>query len=192
VPEAQPATATTEWSTIARGSLVEVSVERALYEEAGYPHFFIHVRVQNLAASAIGVDLRKYHEVFYPNQWGASSTLHRGAVDERRFLSTGPLDAAGQAEILAAYRAHALTIVQGSGAVEYFEEFNASGRADVDAQSRAFPYVLVVIDGQMRATDGHVAERLDAPLTDAPREVAVPAPVRWARIPSGAIVIRDQ
>ena len=194
VPEAQPQPVRTPdgWVSVARGSLVEVAVERALYEEAGHPHFFVHVRVQNLGGAPIGVDLRKYHGVFFPNQWGASSAPHRGAVDERRFLPEGPLDAAGQAEIVAAHRAGLLTNVSAHGFIEYYEEFNASGRSDVDAQSAGAKYVLVVIDGHMRATDGRVAERLDAPLEDAPREIAVSAPVRWARIPPGALVIRDR
>jgi hypothetical protein len=35
------------------------------------------------------------------------------------------------------------------------------------------PYVIVVFDGRMNATDGRVAERVDAPLDDQPRELAL-------------------
>jgi len=188
----EPAPAAAEWVTVATGSLIEVSVERALYEEPAHPRFYVRVRVRNLGPTALGIDLRSYHGIFHPNQWLASTSPHRGSVDERRFLPLGPLDQAEQAATVAAHRAGSLTAVPAQGAVEYYRDFNRSSRNDVDAQARGVPYVLVVIDGQIRATDGRVVERLGAPLTDAPREIAVPAPVRWARVPAGALVMRDR
>jgi hypothetical protein len=188
-PEAQPAKAPSTWQEVARGSLVAVSVERALYEEPASVHFFVHVRVENVARTDIAVDLRKEHEVFFPNQWGASSSTHRDAVDERRLLRLAPLDAAGRDAILADHRAGVFVTIPAGGAVEYYEAFNASGPRDVDAQARGYPFVLVVVDGFLRASDGTNVEALDAPREDAPREIAVQAPVRWASIPSGARII---
>jgi hypothetical protein len=180
------------WTTIARGALAEVSVERVLYEEPGEPHFFVRVRVMNLGDHEIAVDLRRYHEVFYPNQWGASRNPHREEIDERRMMPEGPLDAAGAQAIREAYRGGGLTSVPPRSALEYYRDFNASGRNAVDEQSRGYPYLLVVIDGQLRVTDGTVAERIDAPSASAPREVTCPTPVRWERVPRGAIVLRDR
>jgi hypothetical protein len=190
VPEPQPVKASADWMMLARGSLVEVSAERALYEQTDRAQFLVHVRVENLTSRPIGVDLRSFDDVFYPNQWGPSRSPHRGAVDERRFLPTGPLDPAGAAEIVAAHRAGAFTNVPARGAVEYYRAFNASqGRASVEAQSTGMPYVIVVFDGRMNASDGRVGERVDAPIDDQPRELALSTPVRWARVPPGAIVI---
>jgi len=187
----QPTKAPGDWQMLARGSLIEVSAERALYEDAGNPHFFTHLRVENLGSAPIGVDLRSSRGVFHANQWGPSRATHRGVVDERRFLWDKPLDAAGEGEIIATHRAGLFTNVPARGVVEYYLEWNAHGRADVDAQSRDMPYVLVVFDGSMRASDGRVAERVDAPVDDEPREVALRAPVHWAQIPPGALVLRD-
>jgi hypothetical protein len=76
-----------------------------------------------------------------------SRSPHRGAVDERRFLPTGPLAPAGEAEIVAAHRAGALTNVPPRSAVEYYRAFNAAqDRASVEAQSSGMPYVIVVFD----------------------------------------------
>lgn len=201
MPAAQPVKSAAEWSSVVRGSLIEVAVERAVYEEVGDPHFFIHVRIQNLTTAAIGVDLRKPNDVFHPNQWGPSRSIHRGAVDEMRFLPLGPPDpaqqAAEQAEMVADYRAGLLTPVPPSGALDYYISFNgASGRSDrtaVDTQSIGYPYVLIVVDGRLRASDGRIAERVDAPFgDDAVREIAVTVPVRWVAVPRGARVIPDR
>lgn len=176
------------WVTLGGSTTVVVEVERALYERPGTPHFFVHVRVINKGATPLGIDLRSRFGVFYPNQWGASAQLHRAAIDETRAVFA-PLNAAAEASIAAAYRAGLLTSVPAGSSVDYYEDFNASERRDVDAQARGFRYVLVVMDGQLSATDGTRTERL-APQEDA-REVAIDAPVVWRRVPTGAIVLQE-
>jgi len=179
------------WTTIARSDHVRVDVERALYETTGTNHFFVRVRVRNPSKADVGVDLRTYHQVFYPNQWGAAATEHRIEINERR-LVVGPLDTATTAAILADYRAGSFTPIAAGTALEYFEEFNASSRADVDAQAGSNPYVIVTMDGQLRLSDGMVAERVRPSIDDGSRDIAIHAPVAWKSIPDGAHVIVDR
>jgi pimeloyl-ACP methyl ester carboxylesterase len=178
------------WIPVARGGLVTVSVERALYEKPGSAHFFVCVRVTNEAPAEIGVDLRSAHEVFYPNQWGTAPRDHREVIDEGR-LVLPPFDAARAASVTGAYRAGALTRIPRGGALTYYVEFNASGPRDVDAQVKSWPWLIVSMDGQLRATDGARAERVTPPEDDGAREVAMRAPVVWKQVPPGAVVLGD-
>jgi len=176
------------WTTIARGDAVIVDVERMLYEQPGSPHFYVHVRVTNTGQAELGLDLRRSREVFYPNQWGASSTEHRGVVDERR-VSFEALSPPALAAIVADHHAGALTPVAPGGKVDYFEAFNASGRADVDAQSASQTFVIVAMDGALKVSDGSRAERVVPSGNDAERDVAVRTPIPWRTIPAGARVL---
>jgi len=176
-----------DWTTVASGR-VRVDVERALYATTGTDHFFVCVHITN-PGPAIAVDLRAYHQVFYPNQWGASATEHRHVIDERRTI-VGPLDGPATAAILADYHAGGFVPIAAGASVEYFEEFNASSRADVDTQAKASPYVIVAMDGQLKLSDGTIAARV-TPADDNSREVAIHAPIAWKSIPNGARVIVD-
>jgi hypothetical protein len=187
----QPTPSPDGWTTVASSGHVRVDVERALYETTGTNHFFVRVRVTNTSQAEVGVDLRAYHQVFYPNQWGASPTEHRTVIDETR-LVVGPLDTASAAALLADDRAGSFTRIAAGTTLEYFDEFNASSRADVDAQTGSNPYVIVTMDGQLRLSDGTVAERVLPSGDDGSREVAIHAPIAWKPIPPGARVIVDR
>jgi hypothetical protein len=180
-----------QWVSIAKSRQAEVLVERALYEKPGAPHFFVHVRVVNETASVLGVDLRPYSGVYYPNQWSPSRTPRRGVIDERR-LASQPLDAAARAEILDDFGAGFLTRISARGSVDYYRDFNASSRADVEAQSRSDRYLILVMDGRLDVADDANAERILPPQDDSAREVALDVPVRWAQVPAGAIVLADR
>jgi hypothetical protein len=172
----------TAWVTIARSPAVTAEVERALYESPGSPHFFVHVRVTNTAGRPLGMDLRKWAQVLYPNQWGASKVDHREVIDERRVI-LGPFDAA---PTIADFRAGALAKAAIGASLDYYAEFNASGRPDVDSQATE-RWVVVVMDGQLRWSDGDIAERLVP--DESSREIAISAPVGWKPIPAGARAI---
>ncbi len=182
---ARPPLAPAGWTTVARAAEIEVAVERALYERPASPHFFIHVRITNHRATDIGVDLRRYFEVFYPNQWGASQLDHRDVIDEeRKVLST--FDDAAETR---RSREHGLTAVRRGESVDYYSEFNASNRGEVDLQAASAKFVIVAIDGQLAVADEGHAQRLTP--NDAMREVPVPAPVAWKTIPTGAKILTD-
>jgi hypothetical protein len=185
-----PALADARWVTITVARMADVEVERALYEKAGARHFFVHMRVQNRRATPIAVDLRPYFGVFYPNQWGASDSPQRGAVDERRAVPP-PLDPTARTKLLADLHAGLLTGIPAHATVDYYRDFNASTRADVDAQSRSSPYVIVAMGGWLDVTDGADVERV-LPAADPAREVALEVPVRWGQIPGAARVLADR
>jgi hypothetical protein len=188
VASQHPPSDASSWVTVGHTNGVEVDVERALFDGAGSKHFFLRVRITNKRGSPLGVDLRKYDEVFYPNQWGASAEPRRTAIDERR-LMLPPLDEKAKAALLADYRAGALTRIPPESSLEYYRDFNASDRADVDAQSQGYAYVLVSVDGQLKVTDGVTAERI-VPASNT-HDVAVDAPVAWRHLPANAIVIQN-
>ncbi len=185
---AAPAIKTSDWTTVARGTGITVAIERALYGRQGSPHFFVRVRMTNAGQTDVGVDLRKYHEVFYPNQWGASAIDHREVIDERRIVLPA-FDAPASAAVVADLHSGALTRILAGRSLDYYEEFNASSRADVDAQSNSTGWVIVTMDGQLKITDGTQAERLVP--DDTTREVAIRTPIVWKTIPPGAVVIVD-
>jgi hypothetical protein len=179
------------WTRVAHGAMAEAFVERVLYERPGAPHFYVHVRVANRTAGDLGAWLR-YWDVLYPNQWGASETPHRQVIDEGR-MTPPPLDGALRATVLAEYRRGAMARATAHGVVDYYRDFNASSRADVEAQSRGERYVILAMDGRIDVTDGTSVERLAPPAEDdAAREVTLDVPVTWLAIPAGAIVLSDR
>lgn len=187
VARGAPARAGAAWQRIAAGPLLAIEVEDALYEAAGSPHFFVHVRLVNLARRPLGVDLRAPWQTAYPNQWGRGDEAARTAIDEGRAV-VRPLDAAGRAALLAAFRAGGLTTIAPGASADYYAVFNASGRADVDG--RPGRYVLISLGGELRATDGArvdqiALERFPPEQPDA----VVHAPIRWGRVPAGARVV---
>jgi hypothetical protein len=177
--------------SLGRNALVDVAVERALYERPGAPHFYVHVLVSNVSGRPVGVDLRTLHEVFYPNQWSPSNELHRTVIDERR-IPVPPLDAAAEARLLADHRAGLLAVAAPGATLDYYVEFNASGRADVEKQQTGYRYVLVVMDGRLRVTDGSASLQLGPPEADADRDCAVEAPVAWRTVPAGPVVVGER
>jgi hypothetical protein len=184
------------WATVASGAGLTVATERVLYERPGFPHFFVHVRVTNQTNRDVAIDLRERFKVFYPNQWAGSRVDHREVVDETR-NAPDPFDAAAKASTVTAFRAGQLTSVRAGTSFNYFIDFNASTRADVERS--ASRYLIVVMDGQLRWSDGGMAGRVepdewttrDTRLTRDPREVAITTPVTWRQIPGGAHVIFD-
>jgi hypothetical protein len=130
----------------------------------------------------VGVDLRARPDLLYPNQWGASDTDHRTVIDERR-LVLPPFDANAEARVKSEHASGVLTPIAAHGALDYFVEFNASGRGDVDAQVKGHPYVLISLDGRLKASDGATAWEI-RPNGD----VVFPAPIAWSKVPDGARV----
>jgi hypothetical protein len=177
------------WYTLAKGHHAQVLVERALYEKPGAKHFFVHVKIVNDAASVLGVDLRSYFDVFYPNQWGPSRTPKRQVIDERRVVPQA-LDAATRTKLLGAFREGPLTRIPAHGAIDYYRDFNASSRADVEAQARGYRYVIVAMDGKLDVSDGFEVDRV-MPGEDPSREVLLEVPLRWAQVPTGATMLAN-
>lgn len=174
------------WQEFVRGELLAVRIERRLYEAAGNPHFLIRVRLINRTNAALGVDLRDGMHVFFPNQWGGLSEPARGIIDEA-YPEPLPLTDERKARLIRDLGAGALSRIPPGAALDYFREFNASGRARIDAADA--PYLFVSVKGQLFATDGARAENLLPPEEfDA---VILTMPVAWSDVPDDALVVPD-
>jgi hypothetical protein len=107
-------------------------------------------------------------------------------------LPPPPLDDEELARLTDALHQMTLTLVSPYQSVDYYRDFNASTRADVEAQSRGARYVLLVMDGHVDLTDGTTVDRILPLADDAAREVAIAVPVEWKEIPPSAKVIADR
>ena len=171
-------------------SLVEVTVERALYERSDQAHFFLHFWVRNLRDKPVSVDLRDKWKLLHPNQWGFSETSYRQTIDESR-MSKPVFDDPARAELMAAFAGEQLQSIEPGGALDFFVEFNASGRKEVEAQAGALPFLIVSVDGELLATNGRhiewhsLLEVFDTRRTD----LALTTPLKWRTLPEGARLI---
>ena len=162
---------------------VAIRVQPVLYEKKGHPNFFIRVELQNQTSRDIGVDLSEKWMVVYPNQWGGSERNRRDVISERSLIPK-KLDAQLRARLIDAFRSKRLTMLPPGKNVDYYTNFNASGRKDVEAAAGKF--ILVSIKGQLWFTDGaNVWD--DQPGFD--RDLVIQKPVKWAIVPENAIVI---
>jgi len=172
------------WAEFGRFDLLDVQIERRHYERTGHPHFFIRVRLLNPTETTVGVDLRDEWRVLYPNQWGGLEQPERMIIDERIAVPKA-LTPELAAHLRAAFRSGRLATIPAGASIEYFREFNASGRAAVDATNT--PYLFVSIKGQLFATGGARVENV-VPDADS---LYLRVPVAWGAVPDGARVVAD-
>ena len=177
------------WQIVREGKLVRLECERALYERAGSVHFFVRLRVTNLGASTLGLDLRDYWLVPRPNQWGGLRTSERRVINEKR-VEAKPLDEERRRHLLAAFAEGLLESVSAKGRIDLFIEFNASARSDVDAVD--LPYLYVSLDGQLFVTDGKAFDNLTLEWgtdDDFRSSLMMSTPVSWGTVPPDAVVV---
>ncbi len=160
---------------------VAVRIETDLYEKENHPNYFIHVELRNQTPREIGVDLSDKWMVFYPNQWGGSDLDHRTIIDELAIVPK-KLDTRSRARLIEAFKSRQLTVLPPSKSVDYFTNFNASNRKDIQATKGKF--ILISIKGQLWFTDG--SEVWDEQPS---RDLAIERPVTWKTVPENAIVI---
>lgn len=181
------------WHQLVSGKMLGVSVERALYERDGHPHFYMKFRLTNRTRNDVFVDLDKYNRIFSPNQWGIHREPERTIVDESRMIPL-KLTPAQRNDLIARAKAKKLTRIPPGESIDYFHDFNRSGRKDVEAQQKNGKYFIASIDGQLFATDGKKIDSIDLEWTNQNAatmntEVAIPAPVTFQKIPADAKVI---
>jgi hypothetical protein len=193
-PEKNPAPTTREaaWQVVASNELASVQVCQQLYERGPQTPFFVRFRVTNRSAQTIGVDLRDYNRVIYPNQWGDLPTPRRWEINERRMQFTA-LTQAEQTKLVGEFQAGALTRVQPGQHVEYYREFNniTAGRPKGTA------YTFVSMDGALAVADATHAIKLSCswdgagiPLAQGVATDMFLAPgLHWAQIPAGALIL---
>ncbi|MEI7768191.1 MAG: hypothetical protein WCJ97_12230 [Phycisphaerae bacterium] len=193
-PEKNHASTTQQatWQVIASNELASVQVCQQLYERGPQTPFFVRFRVTNRSAQTIGVDLRDYNHVIYPNQWGDLPTPQRGEIDERRMQFTA-LTQAEQTKLVGEFKAGALTRLQPGQHMEYYREFNNS----TAGRPKGAGYTFVSIDGALALADATHAVKLSCATDGAGKPVAgavatdmiLPSGLRWAQIPAGALIL---
>jgi hypothetical protein len=98
------------WHQVFQGRLAKVEVERTLYERRKDEDCFIAVRVTNATNRPVGVDLREFWNVIYPNSWGFSKTPVPGVVEEERIIRE-PISAADKKRLMLDYANRHLTTI---------------------------------------------------------------------------------
>lgn len=169
------------WIEVLKNSRVEILIDKTLYEQDAHSNFFIHVGIVNRTTEAIGVDLRDPWRIAYPNQWGGSDKDHRLIIYEIAMNPT-KLDSASRQELMSAFRASKLQIVPPGQTVQYYTNFNSSGRSDIDMSEGQF--VLISIKGQLFFSDGQIVwdEKLNC-------DFPIRKPVTWRIIPKNSTVV---
>ena len=99
------------------------------------------------------------------------------------------LDAARCDDLRRAFATAGLTRLAPGAAAEYYREFNASGRADVDRQATD-RFLFVSLAGQALVTDGTRCDELPAGEPGA-SDLVIATPVPWGAVPRGAVVVDE-
>lgn len=176
------------WKTVARSTWAKVAVERKLYRKEGSDRFFVHVKIFNISNHLIAFDTTK--NVFYPNQWVESKEPIRQTVDERRCIQK-PLSEAETKYLLDSANGHnqsPMIMIKAGEYYEYFISFN-SGNYNAVLQTK-FPYLILVMDGNIPITDGKSVQRLSRGQQDMSQaEVPIATPISLSALPKSANVL---
>ncbi len=142
---------------VLKGDLAIVEMELKLYRLEGKDEFFLCFRVFNTSDKVIGVDLRNYWNVIYPNKWGIRQNEHD--LDEKRLLFEEPT-AQEKAELIKQFDSGYLVIIQPRETEKYFRDFNGAGFSELEKTKTRGDFVKILLDGQLRVTDGKKVEAL--------------------------------
>ena len=183
------------WHQVFRGRLVTVEVDRTLYERRKDEDCFIAVRVTNVMNRPIGVDLRKFRNVIYPNSWGHSRTLAPELVDEERWIRQ-PISEEDKKRLMLDYSDRGLTTITPHKSITYYRGFTFGRNIRKEVDSATSQYLIVGLDGVLEMTDGRTAEEVIFPMNDEGAEnvrcVAIGLPAVWKTVPQDSLVVEEQ
>ncbi len=183
------------WHQALRGRLARVEIERTLYEGRKDEDCFIAVRVTNVTNRPVGVDLRKFWDVMYPNSWGFSETPAPGVVEEERVIRE-PVSAAAKQRLMRDYSDNRLTTIIPNGLITYFRGFTIGRNIREEIDSAGKQYLVVGLDGALRITDGRTTEEMTFPANDgdagSARWVAMRLPATWQMVKQNSLVVEQR
>jgi hypothetical protein len=183
------------WQQVFRGRLAKVDVERTLYERRKDEDCFIAVRVTNVANRPIGVDLRTFWNLIYPNSWGFSKTPAPELVDEERIVRQ-PISAADKKRLLLDYSDHRLTTVMPQRSITYLRGFTIGRNIRKEVDSAGNQYLIIGLDGALQITDGQTTEEMTFPANeegaDSARWVAIQLPAIWQTVSQNSLVVEER
>lgn len=185
------------WHFVAKGQLASIHISRTPYERQGEKDFLICVRVTNLTDRPIGVELRDFWKVVYPNQVGFQDEKTRGDIDERRMIHK-PLTDDEKAKLIADFKAGGLVTIPARGSTDYFRRFNA-GKSLALAKEERGKFFFISLDGEQRLTDGTEAEQVSLEWekasvrakAGADAELFIPTPLKWEKVPPDGRIVTD-
>src|SRR5215470_7448236 len=182
------------WHQVFEGSLVTVEVDRTLYERRKDEDCFIAFGITNATTHPVGVDLRRFWNVIYPNSWGSSKTPAPELVDEERWIRE-PISEEDKKRLIQDYSNHRLTTIMPHRSITYFRGFTFGRSIRKEIDSAANPYLIVGLDGVLETTDGQTTEEVIFPMNDAGAErarwVAVRMPAVWETVPQDSLVVEE-
>ena len=182
------------WHQVFLGRLAKVEADRTLYERRKDEDCFIAVRITNVTNSPIGVDLRRFWNVVYPNSWGPSKTPAPELVDEERWIRK-PISEEDKKRLTLDYSDHRLTTLMPHRSMTYFRGFTFGRNIRKEIDSAASQYLIVGLDGVLEMTNGETTEEAIFPMSDAGDEsarwVAIQLPVIWKTIPQDSLVVEE-
>src|SRR5215469_17889182 len=182
------------WYQVFQSRLAKVEVGRTLYERGKDEDCFIAVRVMNLTNRPVGVDLRKFWDVIYPNSWGFSTTPAPELVDEERRIRE-PISKEDNKRLMLDYADRRLTTVMPHRSFTYFRGFTFGRNIRKEIESAGNQYLIIGLDGVLEMTDGQTTEEIIFPLNDERAEsvrwVAIRLPAIWEMVPQDALVVEE-
>jgi hypothetical protein len=175
-----------------QGQLAKVEVERALYERRKDEDCFIAVRVTNVTNRPVGVDLRRFWNVIYPNSWGFSKTPEPEVVDEKRMIRE-PISAENKNRLMLDYSDHRLTTIMSHRSTTYLREFTIGHNIRQEIDSAGNQYLIVGLDGALEITDGQTTEEMIFTANDegagSARWVGIRLPAIWQTVSQNSLVV---
>ena len=182
------------WHQVFQGHLAKVEVDRTLYERRKDEDCFIAVRVTNVMNRSIGVDLRKFWNVIYPNSWGSSNTPAPELVDEERWIRE-PISEEDKKRLMQDYSNRRLTTIMPHRSITYFRGFTFGRSIRKEIDSAADQYLIVGLDGVLEMTDGRTTAEVIFPMNDAAAErgrwLAIQRPASWQAVPQDSLVVEE-
>jgi hypothetical protein len=182
------------WHQVFQGRLARLEVDRILYERGKDEDCFIAVRITNVTNHPVGVDLRKFWHVIYPNSWGASSTSEPELVDEERWIRE-PISEKDKKRLMFDYSEHRLTTIRPRRSFTYFRGFTFGRNIRKEIDSADNQYLIVGLDGALDMTDGQTTEEIIFPANgrkcESARWLAIRLPPSWKTVPQHSLIVEE-
>ena len=183
------------WHQVFRGRLVTVEVDRTLYERRKDEDCFIAFRITNASTHPVGVDLRRFWNVLYPNSWGSSKTPAPELMNEERWIRQ-PISEEDKKRLMLDYSDHGLTTITPHKSITYYRGFTFGRNIRKEMDSATSQYLIVGLDGVLEMTDGRTTAEVIFPMNDEGAEnvrcVAIGLPAVWKTVPQDSLVVEEQ
>ena len=180
------------WHQAFQGRLAKMEVDRTLYQRRKEEDCFIAVRLTNVTNRSVGVDLRKFWNVIYPNSWGFSETPAPGLVEEERIIRE-PMSVADKNRLMLDYSDKRLTTIVSHSSITYFRGFTIGRNIRKEIDSAGKQYLIIGLDGDLRITDGQTTEEMMFATgdegADGARWVAIQLPATWQTVSHNSLVV---